>query len=374
MATFYAKYPSTSVTVAISGTTNVQGTGTAGAQAGGVLTVQGDPAGTPIPVTGTFANPSVSTTGTAVPASATMIGGTDGTNLRAAHVSAAGLVSVDGSGVTQPVSAAALPLPTGAATEATLAAQSAKLPATLGQKAMAASMAVVIASDQSAVPASQSGTWNITNVSGTVSLPTGAATGAKQDTGNTSVASIDTKTPALGQAAMASSVPVVIASNQSAVPVSGTVAATQSGTWTVQPGNTPNTTAWKVDGSAVTQPVSGTVTANAGTGTLTVDQTTATATFDAEGTIAFGSLTTSYVTAYTAGGVLKILQMRNSMNQSVLVSLDGGTTLNYTLDPGDYVSLDLKENGLSFANASTVKAKYTGTAPTSGNFRVNGVR
>jgi hypothetical protein len=43
-------------------------------------------------------------------------------------------------------------------------------------------------------------------------------------------------------------------------PVSGTVAATESGTWTVQPGNTANTTAWKVDGSAVTQPVSGTVT------------------------------------------------------------------------------------------------------------------
>src|SRR5688572_11797141 len=34
--------------------------------------------------------------------------------------------------------------------------------------------------------------------------------------------------------------------------VDGTVAATQSGTWTVQPGNTANTTAWKVDGSAVT--------------------------------------------------------------------------------------------------------------------------
>jgi len=34
------------------------------------------------------------------------------------------------------------------------------------------------------------------------------------------------------------------------------VPASQSGTWTVQPGNTANTTAWKVDGSAVTQPVS----------------------------------------------------------------------------------------------------------------------
>jgi hypothetical protein len=44
-------------------------------------------------------------------------------------------------------------------------------------------------------------------------------------------------------------------------PVSGNVG--QSGTWTVQPGNTANTTAWKVDGSAVTQPISGTVTVNA---------------------------------------------------------------------------------------------------------------
>jgi hypothetical protein len=67
----------------------------------------------------------------------------------------------------------------------------------LGQKAMAGSAPVVIASDQSAIPASQSGTWNINNVSGTVSLPTGAATEAKQDTGNTSLSSIDGKLPAL---------------------------------------------------------------------------------------------------------------------------------------------------------------------------------
>ncbi len=45
-------------------------------------------------------------------------------------------------------------------------------------------------------------------------LPAGAATGAKQDTGNTSVASIDTKTPALGQALAAASVPVVLTAAQ----------------------------------------------------------------------------------------------------------------------------------------------------------------
>lgn len=37
-------------------------------------------------------------------------------------------------------------------------------------------------------------------------------------------------------------------------PVSGTVAATQSGTWTVQPGNTANTTAWLVTGTGGTFP------------------------------------------------------------------------------------------------------------------------
>jgi hypothetical protein len=46
-------------------------------------------------------------------------------------------------------------------------------------------------------------------------LPTGAAT-------ETTLAALNTKTPALGQATMANSRPVVLASNQSAVPVSGT--------------------------------------------------------------------------------------------------------------------------------------------------------
>ena len=82
-------------------------------------------------------------------------------------------------------------------------------------------------------------------------LPSGASTSALQTTGNTSVGNIDTKTPALGQTTMAGSSPVAIASNQSSIPVTltsttitGTVAATQSGTWTVQPGNTPNTAPW----------------------------------------------------------------------------------------------------------------------------------
>lgn len=53
--------------------------------------------------------------------------------------------------------------------------------------------------------------------SGNISVsidPTGLATSAKQDTGNTSIASIDTKTPALGQALAAASVPVVLTAAQ----------------------------------------------------------------------------------------------------------------------------------------------------------------
>ena len=68
-------------------------------------------------------------------------------------------------------------------------------------------------------------------------LPSGAATGAKQDTGNTSVASIDTKTPALGQALAAASVPVVLPAAQitTLTPLS-TITANQGGApWTVKP-------------------------------------------------------------------------------------------------------------------------------------------
>lgn len=52
-------------------------------------------------------------------------------------------------------------------------------------------------------------------IEGTITIDTtGLATSAKQDTGNTSLASIDTKTPSLGQALAASSVPIVLTSAQ----------------------------------------------------------------------------------------------------------------------------------------------------------------
>jgi hypothetical protein len=69
----------------------------------------------------------------------------------------------------------------------------------VGQQTMAASLPVAIASNQSAIPVTQSGTWNV-----------------GLNAGSNAIGSI----------------------------TNTTFAATQSGTWTVQPGNTANTTAW----------------------------------------------------------------------------------------------------------------------------------
>lgn len=102
-----------------------------------------------------------------------------------------------------------------------------QLPTTLGAKTITNSTAVNIASDQ-VVPVSASA----------LPLPAGAATSALQTALNAQIPTT------LGQKTMANSLAVVIASDQSGVPVSGTVAATQSGTWTVQPGNTANSTPW----------------------------------------------------------------------------------------------------------------------------------
>lgn len=102
------------------------------------------------------------------------------------------------------------------------------------------------------VAATQSGTWNVTNVSGTVSLPTGAATSANQTnktaftqltdgtnaattytsygtapSGNVpGVNAFITNANANGQTTMSGSAPVTIASNQSALATTAATATT----------------------------------------------------------------------------------------------------------------------------------------------------
>lgn len=190
-------------------------------------------------------------------------------------------VDVTGS-TTQPVSVTSLPLPTGAATSANQTTANSSLGSingklnSLGQKTSINSTPVVLSSDQSTIPVSQSGTWNINVVSGSVTLPTGASTAVKQDTGNSSLSSIDSKTRSPGQTTMLASTPVVIANDQSPIPVTGSITVTNPSvglTGDLAPtsatlaggqdnlGNlrgltTSSTGLLKIDGSDATQPVS----------------------------------------------------------------------------------------------------------------------
>lgn len=214
------------------------------------------------------------------------VGLTD-TELRAASVPVSGSLTVTGGG---DASAANQLLG-----NASLASINTKIPA-LGQALAAASIPVVLTAAQlttltpvssisvSNFPATQpvsiasmpstpvTGTfWQATQpVSGTLTANAGTnlntsllaldSTVAKDATLGTLNTSVNTLLkPASTLAAITSITNVVhVDDNGGSLTVDGTVAATQSGVWTVQPGNTANTTAWKVDGSAVTQPVSGT--------------------------------------------------------------------------------------------------------------------
>lgn len=134
----------------------------------------------------------------------------------------------------QPAILVSLP---GAATEikqdaiiAELGDLSAQLPTTLGSKTAANSLSVTLPSDQGPLSVSQNGIWNIADITGTVSLPTGASTEAtllnvEVDTTNiaSSTSAINTKLPAvLGQTTSAASLSVVVASDQPALGVDTT--------------------------------------------------------------------------------------------------------------------------------------------------------
>lgn len=119
-----------------------------------------------------------------------------------AAISPAGALSVDGSAHTQPIAAASLPLPTGAATDSLQATGNASVSSidtktpVLGQALSAASTPVVL-------PASQ-----ITTLT-----PPAAITNYANETGG-HLASLDTKLPAQGQALSAASLPVVLPAAQ----------------------------------------------------------------------------------------------------------------------------------------------------------------
>lgn len=150
----------------------------------------------------------------------------------------------------------------------------------------------------------------------------------------------------------ASALRVTVASDST-----GKLAATQSGTWTVQPGNTANTTAWKVDGSAVTQPVSGTVTAAQATAGNLNATVVGTGTFAVQNTQAG---TASQNVAQLAGTATDV----NSGNKSagtlrVVLATDQPALTNKLLVTPDSVALP--------ANQSVNVAQINGVATTMNN-------
>lgn len=341
----------------------VVGAGTAGTPTGGVITVQGDPSGTPIPISGniTASNASVGTNDSSIPGFSTLIGGSDGTNLRSLRVfdldSGGGQQWILGVGLRKSAGGGSVELgtssdpiridPTGTTTQPVSGTVTANQGGTWtvqpgntanttpwlttinqGGNSATVTGSNALKVDGSAVTQPVSGTVTVTQATASnlrAQLASESSTGSAIPSTAVMVGGSDGSllrslfldssgrqiiVGAVANGAAVAGNPVLVGGSDgtnarsirtatdgtvridptgtTTQPVSGTVAATQSGTWTVQPGNTANTTPWlttisqggnsatvtgsnalKVDGSAVTQPVS-----DAG-GSLTVDQATA---------------------------------------------------------------------------------------------------
>lgn len=219
---------------------------------------------------------------------------------------------------TLPVSAASLPLPTGASTEATL----------LLIKAKTDNLDVLLSTRTK--PA------DTQNVTGSVSISNFPAT---QPVSGTVTANAGTGNFTVVQPSGAS-LHVNVDNFPATQTVSGTVAATQSGTWNVGLSTGSNTvgkvdqgaggaSAWKVDGSAVTQPVSGTVTAVQATGSnlhANVDNVVATTRVGATLNTAQVSVANVATLILASNANRKKLLLVNNGSTSVYIGNSGVTT------------------------------------------------
>jgi hypothetical protein len=227
----------------------------------------------PLPVTGTLAVTGPLTDAqlraVAVPVSGTVAtGGLTDTELRAVAVPVSGTITANAGTGTFAVSAASLPLPADAATQTTLATRLAEATFTgrintLGAKTSANSTPVVLASDQASIPVAATCTGTVA-ISGSVAvsgpltdvqirataLPVSGTVTANAGTGTMAISAASLPLPAL-------------AATSTKQPAIGTAGTASADVITIQ--GIASMTALKVDGSAVTQPVSGTVTTNQGT-------------------------------------------------------------------------------------------------------------
>jgi len=159
------------------------------------------------------------------------------------------------------------------------------------------------------------------------------------------VSQINGVTPLMGNGVTGTGSPrMTIASDQTAFSVN----AVQSGPWTVQPGNTANTTAWKVDGSAVTQPVS--------LASVPSHAVTNAGTFPVQATEADGANTTlgakadakSTATDTTSISIMAVLKQVSASVQAIATSIAGSLTIGTLPNEGQQTMA----NSISVAIAS----------------------
>lgn len=215
------------------------------------------------------------------------------------------------------------------------------------------------------IAATQSGTWTVQpgNTANTTAWKVDGSAVTQPISGSVSVSNFPASQAVTGTFFQATQ-PVSGTFFQVTQPVSGTVAATQSGTWTMQPGNTANTTAWKVDGSAVTQPVSGTffqatqpisgtITANQG-GTWTVQpgNTANTTAWKVDG---------SAVTQPVSGSVsVSNFPATQAVTQSGTWTVQPGNTANTTAWKVDGSAVTQPVSGTVTANQGTANTAANG--------------
>lgn len=156
---------------------------------------------------------------------------------------------------------------------------------------------------------------SITNITGTISLPTGAAT-------QTTLAAINTKLvqESFGPAVQAASVSVSIASDQPAI--------------------------------------------------ATTPASTALAYTDV-GEMAFGALTNAYTSVIVTTAPSKIAFIFNNFDAAIAVSLNGGSSDSFYLAAGDECAIDFGPSGINLPTSTDIQAKYRTGAPTTGSVRVS---
>lgn len=325
MANFYATYPASNISSVTVQT--VQGEGIAGTPTGGVLTIQGDPAGTPIPISGsiTATNPSVAPTAAAVPADATYIGMDVGGDLTGLTGTSSGLNTV--------INAA---LPAGSNV--------------IGAITQSGAPWSIIGTGIAGTPATAVVT--IQGISGGTTVPVSGTVTATIASVGTTGSAVPANADYLGASNGGTLIGVEAdSSGRLIVAGAGTAGSANGGVLTIQ--GSAGGTAVPVTVSSVTP------------------QTVTTVTWQAEGNIAAGSVTGSFQTVFTPAANTKILFMRNNTNASISVSMDAGTTTNFIMDSGDQVSVDFQANAL-VSTTTAIQIKQTSGAPSTGSFRVNG--